>query len=183
MVVTRPISKEKIDMKQYLGLFGVALLAGCSAWGAQPAPDQTMPAPAYNEYSEPAYSGPAPVYPQDQGGWSSEQREHWRHERQSHAAAHESQAQVSHGSWMFQVQERLKHLGYYEGVVDGQAGPATAAAVKHFQHDNKLHETGVVDADTDTALGMSAGNADHNTADHDRSDRNRAAPTAPADTK
>jgi putative chitinase len=46
------------------------------------------------------------------------------------------------------VQIMLKILGYRVGVVDGLYGPATAAAVKMFQGDNGLRQTGFVEDST-----------------------------------
>jgi hypothetical protein len=68
-----------------------------------------------------------------------------------------SATSIHHNAFMFQVQERLKKLGYYEGEVDGANGPKTKAAVAHFQHDNNLKVTGVVDQHTDSALKLSSG--------------------------
>jgi peptidoglycan hydrolase-like protein with peptidoglycan-binding domain len=65
--------------------------------------------------------------------------------------------EIHHSAFMFEVQHRLKALGYYEGQVDGANGPLTRAAVKHFQRDNHLNPTGVVDQHTDSALGLSSG--------------------------
>lgn len=43
------------------------------------------------------------------------------------------------------VQIMLKLLGYRVGIVDGLYGPATAAAIRTFQGDNGLRQTGVID--------------------------------------
>ena len=43
------------------------------------------------------------------------------------------------------VQELLVERGYYRGPVDGAAGPATIEAVRQFQKDAGLPETGVID--------------------------------------
>lgn len=42
------------------------------------------------------------------------------------------------------IQARLNNLGYEAGMVDGDAGRATAAAIRRFQKDNGLQETGEV---------------------------------------
>jgi Putative peptidoglycan binding domain len=68
-----------------------------------------------------------------------------------------SATSIHHNAFMFQVQERLKKLGYYEGEVDGANGPKTKAAVAHFQRDNNLKVTGAVDQHTDSALKLSSG--------------------------
>ncbi len=41
---------------------------------------------------------------------------------------------------------------YYEGEDDGKYGSGTTAAVRNFQHDQKIPETGKADADTRTAI-------------------------------
>lgn len=73
------------------------------------------------------------------------------------APAPPTAGEIHHSAFMFEVQHRLKALGYYEGQVDGANGPLTRAAVKHFQRDNHLNPTGVVDQHTDSALGLSSG--------------------------
>jgi hypothetical protein len=42
------------------------------------------------------------------------------------------------------IQARLNNLGYEAGLVDGNAGDATAAAIRRFEKDNQLKETGEV---------------------------------------
>jgi peptidoglycan hydrolase-like protein with peptidoglycan-binding domain len=42
------------------------------------------------------------------------------------------------------IQARLNNLGYEAGLVDGNAGDATAAAIRRFEKDNQLRETGEV---------------------------------------
>ena len=43
------------------------------------------------------------------------------------------------------IQARLNNLGYEAGMVDGNAGEATVAAIRRFQKGNQLKETGEVD--------------------------------------
>ncbi len=45
------------------------------------------------------------------------------------------------------LQEGLSILGYYDGAIDGLAGPATRAAIEAFQRDNDLAVTGQVSAE------------------------------------
>ena len=47
---------------------------------------------------------------------------------------------------MTRVQDALRRRGYYDGPVDGQYGSETGAAVRRFQQDWGLAETGVIDA-------------------------------------
>jgi hypothetical protein len=42
------------------------------------------------------------------------------------------------------IQARLNNLGYEAGLVDGNMGLATSAAIRRFQKDNGLKETGEV---------------------------------------
>lgn len=51
------------------------------------------------------------------------------------------------------AQTRLRELGYFNvGVIDGDFGSATVAALVQFQKDEKLPATGTLDAETETAL-------------------------------
>ena len=45
------------------------------------------------------------------------------------------------------IQARLNNLGYEAGMVDGDTGEATVAAIKRFQKDNGIRETGEVSED------------------------------------
>jgi peptidoglycan hydrolase-like protein with peptidoglycan-binding domain len=58
----------------------------------------------------------------------------------------------SQGQEVSEVQQRLKELKYYTGVVDGKFGSATANAVKAFQAANGLTADGVVGAKTKEKL-------------------------------
>lgn len=53
------------------------------------------------------------------------------------------------------VQRELKQLGYYDGVVDGQMGSQTAAAIRRYQVAEKLKVTGEMNAQTLRHLGIS----------------------------
>ena len=54
----------------------------------------------------------------------------------------------SSGKLVKQVQERLAELGYYEGPLSGNYQKYTIRAVKKFQSQNGLEDTGVVDEET-----------------------------------
>lgn len=56
------------------------------------------------------------------------------------------------------LQNALIAKGYYlSGGADGDFGPSTTSAVKQFQADNKLGQTGIVDAETKKELGKEKG--------------------------
>ena len=56
--------------------------------------------------------------------------------------------QGSSGSEVKKVQQRLKELGYYSSVCDGDYGSKTVTAVKAFQKKNGLTQNGICDAAT-----------------------------------
>ena len=58
----------------------------------------------------------------------------------------------SQGEKVWQLQERLKALGYYEGEVDGQFGPGTRDAVITFQKKNGLDADGLAGEETQKVL-------------------------------
>jgi pentapeptide MXKDX repeat protein len=54
------------------------------------------------------------------------------------------------------AQEALKQKGFDPGAADGVMGPKTRAALKDFQKKEKLNETGRLDAETMSKLGVQA---------------------------
>lgn len=54
------------------------------------------------------------------------------------------------------AQEALKQKGFDPGAADGVMGPKTRAALKDFQKQEKLNETGRLDAETMSKLGVQA---------------------------
>jgi hypothetical protein len=60
----------------------------------------------------------------------------------------------SMGTDVFQVQVKLRELGYLEGRADGYFNQDTAEAVKRFQYHKGLKVTGVVDRKTIDLLGL-----------------------------
>jgi len=52
------------------------------------------------------------------------------------------------------VQAALMRLGYFNGDIDGVLGPATRASITTYQKDKKLKQTGRMDIETLTALGI-----------------------------
>jgi len=59
------------------------------------------------------------------------------------------------GDELRQAQQRLKDDGDYTGSVDGKMGPKTAEAIKKFQKSNGLPQTGHLDQQTASKLGIS----------------------------
>ena len=53
---------------------------------------------------------------------------------------------------IYQLQRRLKELGYYTIAVDGDYGSGTERAVRHFQRINGLEKTGIADSQTQKLL-------------------------------
>ncbi len=51
-----------------------------------------------------------------------------------------------------EVQFALQQRGYYRGEVDGEIGPETRAAIRHFQFDNELPTTGRIDRELLSSL-------------------------------
>jgi ankyrin repeat protein len=60
----------------------------------------------------------------------------------------------SYDHTVYQVQKKLKDLGYDPGRPDGIWGKKTTAAVKHFQGDNGLPQTGQLDEQTKSKLSI-----------------------------
>ena len=56
------------------------------------------------------------------------------------------------GAWVAELQRELAQLTFYSGAIDGIFGPATAAAVRSFQANNKLLSDAVVGRNTWSAL-------------------------------
>lgn len=52
------------------------------------------------------------------------------------------------------VQQNLRRLGYYNGMVDGILGPNTETAIQHYQLDHHLPVTGLLDSGMLSQLGI-----------------------------
>jgi peptidoglycan hydrolase-like protein with peptidoglycan-binding domain len=69
-----------------------------------------------------------------------------------------------------QAQQKLKDDGDYTGQVDGKMGPKTAQALKKFQQSNGLPQTGKLDRQTASRLGISmTGSSQPSTSNSSRS--------------
>lgn len=53
------------------------------------------------------------------------------------------------------IQQRLQTLGYYTGPIDGVMGGGTVQAIKNFQFDYGVQQTGTVGPETSRLLGIS----------------------------
>ncbi len=68
--------------------------------------------------------------------------------------AKRSYPQSNDKATVYQVQKRLKKLGYDPGTPDGIWGKKTEIALKKFQKDNSLSVTGRIDSATKNAMGL-----------------------------
>lgn len=68
------------------------------------------------------------------------------------ALAFEELSKGSKGDAVVELQNKLNELGYSVGTVDGDFGGKTEKAIKQFQKDKGLKETGVLDEETYNAL-------------------------------
>lgn len=67
-----------------------------------------------------------------------------------------AQARVFHSrSDIISAQKRLQMKGYYRGPINGLLGRRTARALRDFQFDHNLAETGTLNSKTCTMLGAS----------------------------
>jgi peptidoglycan hydrolase-like protein with peptidoglycan-binding domain len=64
----------------------------------------------------------------------------------------EAQQAANAGMTLREAQQRLKDLGYYTGTVDGITGPRTQDAIRRFQADHGLSQTGTLTPPTIRAL-------------------------------
>src|SRR5438067_10232037 len=76
-----------------------------------------------------------------------------------------------------QVQQALKDQGFYYGIVDGEEGSETNAAVRRYQIRNSLEVTGKLNEQTLNALKM--GKAEEPAAAAPTEETSEPAPTAP----
>lgn len=53
-----------------------------------------------------------------------------------------------------EIQQALADKGYFAGPVDGEWGPSSVDALKHFQHDQSLTEDGKISSVSLIALGL-----------------------------
>ncbi|HVL58756.1 MAG TPA: peptidoglycan-binding domain-containing protein [Burkholderiaceae bacterium] len=56
-----------------------------------------------------------------------------------------------------QAQRQLQQMGHYDGQIDGIKGPRTEAALRQYQQQRNLPQTGRLDSQTMQSLGVQAG--------------------------
>lgn len=66
-------------------------------------------------------------------------------------------AEGAEGDWVEYLQNWLQHLGFYNGAVDGQFGPVTAAAVTTAQSQYQIDADGRVSTNTWKLLELARG--------------------------
>jgi peptidoglycan hydrolase-like protein with peptidoglycan-binding domain len=79
--------------------------------------------------------------------------------REPPAARPEPALPLSSPEMIRRAQNALKTQGYYEGQVDGVAGPRTSNALKTYQREHHLPETGKLDQETANSLGITNSHA------------------------
>jgi peptidoglycan hydrolase-like protein with peptidoglycan-binding domain len=115
-------------------------LGGCSMFDRSDASSKKSPATAT---SRPEYSGAS--QPKPEATQTSPSASH----RPMNFGAKVSADEVR------EVQRKLKDDGDYMGQVDGKFGPQTAQAIKKFQKSNGLEQSGQLDQQTASKLGIS----------------------------
>lgn len=75
------------------------------------------------------------------------------------------------------AQEALKNQGYYEGAADGVMSPRTAGALRAYQREHNLQETGDLDPPTAQKLGIVGRGNVERTADRPRDTRSENLPS------
>lgn len=61
---------------------------------------------------------------------------------------------LAYDTHMYEIQSRLKELGYYDGAINGSYDDLTVVAIKKFQEDHGIYVTGAVGGVTARALGI-----------------------------
>lgn len=120
-------------------------LGGCSMFHHSPESTQGN---AGSTRSHPAYTSQAANSGSSQPQSAAEKQSSWDHANSSAKGA------ASADEWR-QAQQKLKDDGDYKGQVDGKYGPKTAEAIKHFQKTNNLPQSGQLDQQTASKLGVS----------------------------
>lgn len=90
----------------------------------------------------------------------------WDEEKPEEGDSDESYGYGDSGPMVMWIQESLKALGYYDGVITGHFGMLTEKAVIEFQKEQGLTPDGVAGPETITKLmsmvGVPSGNAAYN---------------------
>jgi peptidoglycan hydrolase-like protein with peptidoglycan-binding domain len=127
-----------IERRRALPLAWVTALAIAGCESAPPATDNgSTAASAPQAASQQAKPGPAAAAPIPAAAAEARARD-----------AAEATLPMS----IIEAQQRLTEIGYSPGPADGFFGPKTSGALRKFQRDHHLRETGTLDADTINAL-------------------------------
>ncbi len=131
------------------GVSAVALtLGGCSMFhSSSPSTEGNAGATA-----QPAYSGSS--QPSQQAAPSSSASMEAASPAASEPSSHMSAS--ANPSELRQAQQKLKDDGDYHGQIDGKFGPKTRQALKDFQQKNGLPQTGQLDQQTASKLGLNS---------------------------
>ncbi|HEY2817010.1 MAG TPA: peptidoglycan-binding domain-containing protein [Casimicrobiaceae bacterium] len=63
-------------------------------------------------------------------------------------------ANIGYDAHVERVQQSLKEKGYDPGTIDGRWGPSTESALRQYQQANSLPQTGMLDDQTMSSLGV-----------------------------
>ena len=75
----------------------------------------------------------------------------------SYSDGSQSQSDDDNSIIVVAAQERLARQGYYRGETDGVLSAEMQNAIKRYQSTNGLRQTGDLDSDTLTVMGLSQG--------------------------
>lgn len=120
-------------------------LGGCSMFHHS---SESTQGNAASTRSHSAYTSQAANSGSSQPQSATEKQSSWNHDASS------SKEKASADEWR-QAQQKLKEDGDYQGQVDGKYGPKTAEAIKDFQKTNNLPQSGHLDQQTASKLGVS----------------------------
>ncbi len=93
------------------------------------------------------------------------------------STASASELPLSSPEMVRRAQGALKEQGYYEGEADGVMSPRTSGALRAYQREHNLQETGDLDPQTAKRLGIVGGASVERTPDRPRETRTDSAPS------
>jgi peptidoglycan hydrolase-like protein with peptidoglycan-binding domain len=131
------------------------LLSGCSMFRSEGSTQRSQ-APAASQSSQSSQSS-APSYSQSSPSTPRSSSSTAQTGTRSSTSDYDNTASGTsmRGDQLRQAQQKLKDDGDYTGPIDGKMGPKTAQAIKKFQKSNGLPQTGHLDQQTASKLGIS----------------------------